>query len=124
MRYIYQTAKVKSPFDCAKCINPEKRNCKNIKGLKESATDDYKPNFTQDIKEKKANKVFKLGDIRLYECPLTYITRETNLIIEQLFLIADSSVLLYPGTWLDQPNWFVEAFNIYKKERQRDVETK
>jgi len=124
LRYIYQTASAESPFDCADCRNPETRNCRNIKGLKETSTTDFKPDFVRDIKEKKIKKVFNLGDIRLYECPLTWITRETNLIIEQIFLIAESPVLLYPGTWLDQPNWFVEAFNIYKKERQRDVETK
>ena len=34
-----------------------------------------------ELKERSASKVFRLGDIRLYECPLSYISEESAEII-------------------------------------------
>lgn len=117
MRYVYQSADTDPPFDCKTCEKQIKNNCRNAKNLKDSGVTEYTPDINQDLAEKKQKKVWNLGDIRLYECPISWITNETNIIIDQLFLVAEGQGLLFPGTWLEQPNWFVEAWNIYKSER-------
>lgn len=65
-----------------------------------------------------------LGDIRLYECPLSYITAETWEIIRTVYLVEDSKQLFFPGGWADQPYWLFEAVRIYKSElaRRQDKE--
>jgi len=67
------------------------------------------------LKKRKVKKVWKLGDIRLYECPLSWISQDTNMIIDQIFLTVDTPALFFPGAWSDQPAWFVEAWKIYKR---------
>ena len=37
--------------------------------------------------------------------------------IENLSLMVESPALLYPGGWMDQPNWVVQAWIIYKREK-------
>jgi hypothetical protein len=98
------------------------RNCGNRKGLPVIAVDAY----TEDLKHqlKDAPKVFSLGDgrghyLRLYECPLTWITEETTMIIQAVYLASESGVLLFHGGWADQPAWFAEAFDVYKSERNK-----
>lgn len=54
--------------------------------------------------------------IRLYECPLTWITEETGELLRMLRLVKDTSVPPLAGGWADQPAWFVEAFDIYTRE--------
>lgn len=60
--------------------------------------------------------MFSLGNIRLYECPLTFIEPETWEVIRLAYLIEDTKVLLYGGGWGDQPAWLVEAYEIFKGE--------
>mgnify|MGYP001612884398 CR=1 FL=1 len=76
--------------------------------------------YTQDVKielkEKNAQKVFSLGGLRLYECPLSFITEDTALIMRLVYLIDTSKHLLHQGGWADQPCWFVEAVEIYRVE--------
>ncbi len=62
------------------------------------------------------DKVFILGDIRLYECPVNWITQETAELMRFCFLVEETGILPFPGAWIDQPCWFVEAFELYKRE--------
>jgi hypothetical protein len=81
----------------------------------------FTPDITRDISDKKASKVWSLGDIRLFECPLSWITPETNLMISQVYLVAESPALLLAGGWMDQPNWFIEAWDIYQLEKSDHI---
>jgi len=64
----------------------------------------------------KAKKVETFGDIRLYECPGSYITPETVEILQAVFLVTETHVPYFPGGWVDQPHWLQEAVTLYKKE--------
>ena len=97
----------------------EARNCHNVKGLSEEARGvfSYTSGVKEEIKEAKAAKVISLGDLRLYECPLSYLTEETGAVMRLVFLIEDSGRLYCGGGWGDQPCWLVEAFETYRAER-------
>lgn len=79
--------------------------------------------FTESVvsehAEKGVLKVFSLGDIRLYECPLSYFTEETLEVIRLVSLIDASGHLLHEGGWGGQPFWLLEAYEIYRNERAR-----
>ncbi len=64
-----------------------------------------------------AQKVFSLGDIRLYECPVSYISYETVEMMRLVYLIDDSGSLLHGGGWGDQPAWLIEAVEVFRTER-------
>jgi len=114
-----------SPFDCEKCEDKDKviRNCFNHLNLSEDAKafEEYTDEVKDEIKEKGADKVFTSGKIRLYECPLSYITTDTRDLMRLCYLVEDSKSLLYAGGWGDQPMWFVEAFEIFKIESARNT---
>ncbi len=38
-----------------------------------------------------------------------------------VYLVEDTSLLLYGGGWGDQPFWLVEAFEIYKYEAHKFI---
>lgn len=82
---------------------------------------EYTNEVTEEHKEKAARKVFSLGDIRLYECPLSFITRDTHEIMSLVFLIENSGHLLHAGGWGNQPAWLVEAYQIYKAEAAKNA---
>ncbi|MFQ5736739.1 MAG: hypothetical protein ACE5GY_07735 [Thermodesulfobacteriota bacterium] len=92
-----------------------------MKGLSEGsrAVASYTDGVAEEHKEKKAAKVVTLGDLRLYECPQSYLSEETSEIMRLVFLIDESGCLYYDGGWADQPCWLVEAFEIYRVERAR-----
>lgn len=106
-----------NPFNCENCTNKDKanRNCNNYLNLSEDAK--AVKSYTEDVKkehqEKGAKKVFP-GSIRLYECPLTYISRDTHELIRLIYLIEDSKVLLHPGGWANQPYWLIESLELYR----------
>lgn len=75
------------------------------------------PEDKVEIKQKGARKVEQVGEIRLYECPLTITTQETANMLELVFLTSESNVLPFPGNWLAQPFWFVECFKLYRSEK-------
>jgi hypothetical protein len=75
--------------------------------------------LSQALRDAGAVKVTGLGDIRLYECPLRWITAETNAILRMVYLARDSSVLYAAGGWADQPEWFTEAYEIVRLEMIR-----
>lgn len=64
-------------------------------------------------------KAYALGDIHLYECPASWITRETREIIRMVYLSMETGALYVSGGWADQPAWFVEAVEIYRAELAR-----
>jgi hypothetical protein len=63
-----------------------------------------------------AVKLVTLGDIRLYECPNSYVTEETGDILQAVFLVTETHIPYVPGGWQDQPHWLSEAVALYKKE--------
>ena len=60
-----------------------------------------------------------LGNLRLYECPLSYITEETFEVMKTVFMMESSGRLYLDGGLADQPCWVVEAFEIYQFEKAR-----
>lgn len=120
------TAKDGSPFDCEECTETDQqtRNCFNRKGLSDGAR--AVTGFTEDIveehKDKGAGKVFRLADIRLYECPLSYLSTDTADLMRLVYLVDGSNHLYCRAGWAGQPCWLVEAYEIYKNERVRHME--
>lgn len=86
------------------------------------AVTEYTEEVKEELKEKGAEKVFSFGDVRLYECPLSYISEDTGELIRLCFLVDDTGNLLYDGGWGNQPMWLVEAFEAYKAEMLRHLE--
>lgn len=117
-----------SPFDCANCTERDKRvrNCFNRLGLSEEAraVSGYTEEVIEEHGGKGAQKVFSVGGIRLYECPLSYITDETSRLMRMVFLIDGTGHLPFSGGWADQPYWLVEAFEVYKIESARALKEK
>ncbi len=69
--------------------------------------------------QRPAQKVFSLGGIRLYECPVSYISRDTVEMMRLVYLVDDSKNLLHSGGWGDQPAWLVEAVEVFRMETVR-----
>lgn len=118
MIFYYQSAKGDPGFKCDDCGDRDKeiRNCGNKIGLIETIFEGKTaPDLElRQIKKTGVSKVWKLGPVRLYECPLSWIKQQTHTIIDTLFSVADSPALLFDGGWMRQPNWFVEAWKIFK----------
>jgi len=60
-----------------------------------------------------------LEGLRLYECPVSYITEDTWEIVQMIRLLEHTGRLPLSGGWADQPYWFVEAYGIYLEECER-----
>jgi hypothetical protein len=102
------------------------RNCLNRKGLSDEArilTGGFDKNIAEELNEKGAKLVRGLGDYRLFECPLSFVTSDTWDILSLVYLIEDSKHLLNDGGWGNQPHWLVEAYRIFKRERARNGNT-
>ena len=80
---------------------------------------EYTAEVKLEIKDAGAFKVFPLSGLRLYECPLSYLSSFTSELIRLIVLIEDTGVLLYAGGWGDQPCFLVEAYYIFKEESRR-----
>lgn len=94
------------------------RNCLNKAGLSEGAraVEGYSGPVREEILRKGACKVFTLGTLRLYECPLSYLTDETIEVMRAVYLMDGSGHLLYGGGWAEQPAWLVEAYEMFRCE--------
>lgn len=105
-------------FDCKNCseTESENRNCNNYKKIEYTAWESSDSKEYEYIKEAGVTKVFSLGNLRLYECPLTWINPESVELMNICYLIDSSGVLLFSGGWHNQPAWLWEAFRIYKIE--------
>jgi hypothetical protein len=103
----------------------EARNCANRLGLGDGAraVEKYTDEVIAEHREKGARKVFSLGGLRLYECPLTYLTDETAIITRAVFITEASGHLPLAGGWAEQPAWFVGAVEAYKTEMRRSRAT-
>jgi len=116
------------PFDCETCGDKDRaaRNCRNILDLTDEvlAINEYTDEVKEELQEKAAQKVFTLGDLRLYECPLSYISGETRNIIQMVFLMDSTKRLLFAGEWGEQPAWLVEAYGIFLIESATYIKEK
>jgi hypothetical protein len=74
--------------------------------------------IAEELQEKGANPVFDCA----YECPLTFITEETNSIVNTIGLISTTGFLYYAGGLGDQPFWLIEAFEIFKAEEAIEMD--
>ena len=71
------------------------------------------------MEEKGAQKVFTVGEIRLYTCPLSFISSDTIDLIRITALVDSTGHLLHPGGLGDQPTWLIEGLEIYRIERAK-----
>ena len=78
--------------------------------------DEQKKRISAYLEESNAKKVFTLGELRLYECPLKWISEDTWRMLRAIHLSKDSGVLYSAGGWDDQPEWFVEAYELHRIE--------
>ena len=86
---------------------------------KATADNDQEIKEKRDHKGKPISKIFKrLGGLLFFECPVGYIYNDTNMIIE-LLTMEEKPPLIFKGTWLDQPYWYIEAVQIYHQERNK-----
>ncbi len=119
MRWAFKTREA-SPFACETCgdRDREARNCCNRLELTDEAlaVNDYTDEVKAALSENNAKKVFTLGDLRLYECPLSYIDEDTRSVIQMVFLMDSTKRLLFSGEWGDQPAWLVEAYGVFLSE--------
>ncbi len=75
----------------------------------------------EELKAAGAKKVFRLGQLRLYECPLSYIGADTAEMMRLVYLMDGSGSLIHPGGWGAQPYWLIEAHEIYKSETFKEL---
>lgn len=83
------------------------------------AVEEWTDEVKEELKEKKAEKVFSLGNLRFYECPLSFIETAHWALIRLVFLLDVTGHLLHDGGIGEQPYWLVEAYEIYKAELLR-----
>lgn len=78
------------------------------------------------------HEVLKLDDLKFFECPHSFITRGTWQVLSFVndTTNADCEILNpppFPGTFLEQPQWYREALRIVRRERNsewyRDLQT-
>ncbi|MBE7415991.1 MAG: hypothetical protein HS130_12555 [Deltaproteobacteria bacterium] len=100
-------------------MDREARNCCNFRGLSEEAraVDGYTAAITEELKRKRCLKVLSIGDIRLYECPLSYFDEETQSIIGLVFRLEGAGLPYFDGGLASQPCWLMEAVEIFENER-------
>lgn len=110
------------PFSCGECGERDKneRNCSNFKGLSERALaiERYDEPVRLELLSKSCRKVMSLGELRLYECPLSYISGDTLDVMRVVFMM-DEGALFFEGGLADQPCWAIEAREIYQSEKAR-----
>lgn len=106
-------------FNCADCKGRKKkvRNCDNVNGYKKTLSNKGEWGLWPPA----LKPAIKLGDLKLYECPLTAITGRTWDIIRIVNQTTDDSGKIlhmpYPGSYLEQPEWYREAVEITQRER-------
>lgn len=83
--------------------------------------DEYTPGVTAELKEKRCQKVLSLGEIRLYECPLSYFDEDTQRIIGLVFRLEGAGQPYFDGGLSGQPCWLVEAIEIFENERSAEA---
>lgn len=111
-----------SPFSCESCTEKDRleRNCSNFKGLSEAAraVSVYDEAVNGEIASRGCAKVASLGGLRLYECPLSYMSAETLDIMRVVFALEPGAGYFGRGL-ADEPCWLVEAVEVYRAEMGR-----
>lgn len=99
------------------------RNCRNHKNLPDDilAVTQYTYGVEYDLRNTGAQKIISLGDVRFYECPLSYITSETWELIRLVYMIDDTKQMLFDGGLSQQPFWLIEAIEIHKAEAAQNA---
>lgn len=104
-------------YCCDSCRKHEQRNCGNRIGYTDTLLAKHQwLEFPASIKP-----VVKLGDLKLYECPITAITATTweilRIVNGTITADGDITCLPFPGAYLDQPPWYLQAVEIVRRER-------
>ncbi|MEK6792043.1 MAG: hypothetical protein AABY45_10135 [Deltaproteobacteria bacterium] len=84
----------------------------------------YTEDVTDEHRAKGAQKVLSLGGLRLYECPVSYISEESRELVRMVFLSEATGVLLYADGLGEQPYWFIEALETGGVERAAYLQRK
>lgn len=68
------------------------------------------------------HEVLKIDDLKFFVCPMTYIPRSTwdllNMVNETTNLeTGQVSFMPFPGSYMEQPEWYREAVQIKRSER-------
>lgn len=78
----------------------------------------YTDEVKEEIKRTQAHKVFSLDNIRLYECPLSYLSEYgMRDVVRAVYLVEGTGHLYYAGGVGDQPHWLIEAIEIFRGEK-------
>ena len=69
-----------------------------------------------------------MGDLKLYACPLTTITKLTWDILDLVNQTTDDKGKIihmpYKGAYLEQPEWYRDAVKLTQRERANDLKIK
>lgn len=108
-------------YECRTCDERkrEQRNCHNRRRLRHSILQGAEEWRTISSTQR---HVLKAGDIKFFECPTSAIKHRTWQILRLINETiggeqGDILHLPYPGTILDQPQWYREAVRIVRAER-------
>lgn len=67
--------------------------------------------------------IAKWGDLKLFECPLSFITKKTweilQIVNETTNAAGEILLLPWPGTLLEQPSWYRESVRIVRAEKNK-----
>lgn len=88
------------------------------------AVERYAEDVVGEHRAKGARKVLTLGSLRLYECPLSYISEESRELVRMVFLSEAARALLRRGGLGEQPYWFIEALETGGIERAAHLQRK
>ena len=64
----------------------------------------------------KPGQIFKLGDLKFYECPPRWITQETVKILDIVAVFVNKDILPRGNSQADLPLWFMEVYKLYENE--------
>lgn len=65
---------------------------------------------------RKYRPIDSVGPFWIFECPVRLIDQDSVKMMEACFLISESNIPFWPGAWIDQPAWLVQAYQIYTRE--------
>jgi hypothetical protein len=109
----------KHAYECREC--PEKkrksRNCRNRHGFKDSILLKHEWETASGT----ISPALKIGEVKIYECPVSLITDKTWKILGIINATTDADcniVLPYKGgSYLEQPEWYKQAVKIVRQAR-------
>ena len=105
-------------WDCRECDERtrKKRNCRNRHGVLHEMLE--RPLW---FLVPKLQHIAKIVDTKFYVCPVGLITQKTWRIVQLVNDTTDADChilqLPFPGSFMDQPEWYKEAVRIVRRER-------